>query len=317
MESITFLYGQLGVFATVFLGIFVEAAPFLMLGTLGSGLVEVFFNKDDFSRLMPRQPVLAALMGAGMGMVFPVCECGVVPMVRRLFRKGLPLSAGVAFLLAAPVVNPIVIASTLAAFGPGPVFFGRLGFSLLIASLTGLVFAAQRQPARALLPGSLPQPLDVNWLPPRGASAFAALHTRPNRLEQARRVLSIATDEFFEMSRFLIFGGVLAAGMQTFIPQSVLLSVGGGPVLSVVAMIALAILLSVCSTVDAFIALSFTGAFSTGSILAFLVFGPMVDIKSSLMFMGVFNKRTVAYIIFIPLLLSILMGVFINLNTTW
>ncbi len=317
MESITFLYGQLGVFATVFLGIFVEAAPFLMLGTLGSGLVEVFFNKDDFSRLMPRQPMLAALMGAGMGMVFPVCECGVVPMVRRLFRKGLPLSAGVAFLLAAPVVNPIVIASTLAAFGPGPVFFGRLGFSLLIASLTGLVFAAQRQPARALLPGSLPQTLDMNWSPPRGAAAFAAPQARPNRLEQARRVLRIATDEFFEMSRYLIFGGVLAALMQTFIPQSVLLSLGGGPVISVVLMIALAILLSVCSTVDAFIALSFTGAFSTGSILAFLVFGPMVDIKSSLMFMGVFNKRTVAYIILIPLLLSILMGVFINLNTMW
>ncbi|MGH2524764.1 MAG: permease, partial [Anaerolineales bacterium] len=96
-----------------------------------------------------------------------------------------------------------------------------------------------------------------------------------------------------------------------------LLTVSAGPVVSVVALIALAVLLSVCSTVDAFIALAFAGTFTTGSILAFLVFGPMVDIKSTLMFLGLFQRRTVVYLILLPLAMSILMGVFVNLNTTW
>jgi hypothetical protein len=311
--SLASLVETLTNFTTIFLGIFIEAAPFLMLGTLTSGLVEVFFNHGDFSRFVPRNPYLAALAGAGMGLVFPVCECGVVPLARRLVRKGLPLSAAVSFLLAAPVVNFIVTASTLAAFGPGPVLFGRLGFSVLIATATGMVFAFQRRPEQVLLPQSLPVMA--------GASGLAEIPLTPvNRtplVERLRRVLVIGVDEFFEMGRYLVVGGILAAGMQTLIPQSALLGVASGPVLSVFVLTALAVLLSICSTVDAFIALAFAGPFTTGSILSFLVFGPMVDIKSTLMFLGVFKRRAVAYLVLLPLLMSLLMGIFINLNTMW
>lgn len=311
------LTDQLATFTTIFLGIFVEAAPFLMLGTLASGLVEVFFSQGDFSRLVPRHPFAAAAVGSVMGLAFPVCECGVVPLARRLVRKGLPLPAAIAFLLAAPVMNPIVIASTLAAFGPGPILYGRVGLTLLIAVATGAVFAFQRRPERLLLPQSLPaiggagadagRPLELTLTPP----------ARPPLAERVRQVLTIGVDEFFEMGRYLVFGGLLASLMQTFIPQSALLGVSSGPVVSVLILIALAVLLSICSTVDAFIALAFTGTFTTGSILSFLVFGPMVDIKSTLMFLGVFKRRAVAYLILLPLLMTILAGVFINLNTTW
>jgi len=98
----------LTVFSTRFLGIFIEAAPFLLLGTAVSGLLEVFVSREDIIRVIPRHPVAAPVVGALMGFAFPVCECGVVPVTRRLFTKGLPMSAGVAFLLAAPVMNPIV-----------------------------------------------------------------------------------------------------------------------------------------------------------------------------------------------------------------
>ncbi|MBL8045970.1 MAG: permease [Anaerolineales bacterium] len=307
------LLDQLSIFSTIFLGIFIEAAPFLMLGTLASGLVEVFLNQNDFSRWVPRNPFAAALVGGLLGIVFPVCECGVVPLTRRLVRKGLPISASVAFLLSAPVFNLIVIASTLAAFGPGPVLFGRIGLSLLIAVATGAIFAFEKRPERLLLPQNLPVIA--------GASGSLEIPVQaidrtplPRKL---RRVLGIAVDEFFEMGRYLVFGGLLAALMQTFIPQSSLLGVSTGPVVSVLVLIALAVLLSICSTVDAFIALAFTGTFTTGSILAFLVFGPMVDIKSTLMFLGVFKRRAVVYIVLLPLLMSILAGIFINLNTTW
>lgn len=308
------LTDQLATFTTIFLGIFVEAAPFLMLGTLASGLVEVFFSQGDFSRLAPRNPFAAAAMGSVMGLAFPVCECGVVPLARRLVRKGLPLPAAIAFLLAAPVFNPIVIASTLAAFGPGPVLYGRVGLTLLIAVSTGVVFAFQQRPERLLLPQNLPVvggasggPLEFKLSPP----------APPPLVERLRQVLTIGVDEFFEMGRYLVFGALLAALMQAFIPQSALLGVSSGPVISVLVLIALAVLLSICSTVDAFIALAFTGTFTTGSILSFLVFGPMVDIKSTLMFLGVFKRRAVAYLILLPLLMTILAGVFINLNTTW
>jgi hypothetical protein len=114
------------------------------------------------------------------------------------------------------------------------------------------------------------------------------------------------------MGRYLIIGALLAAVMQIFIPQSALLAVGKGPVLSVLVMLTLAILLSICSTVDAFVALSFTGTFSFGAILSFLVFGPMVDIKSVLMYAQVFRRRTVVYLVILPFMFSLLFGVFVN-----
>jgi hypothetical protein len=309
----TGLFDQFTNFTTIFLGIFVEAAPFLMLGTLASGLVEVFFSQGDFSRYVPRNPYLAAAAGGLMGLVFPVCECGVVPLARRLVRKGLPLSAAVSFLLSAPVFNFIVIASTLAAFGPGPIFYGRIFLSVGIAILTGMVFAFEKRPERLLLPASLPVMAGGS----HGLEISLTPVVRESLASRLRRVLGIAVDEFFEMGKFLVFGGVLAAGMQTVVPQSLLLGLGSGPVVSVLLLIALAVLLSICSTVDAFIALAFVGTFSTGSILGFLVFGPMVDIKSALMFLGVFKRRAVAYMVLLPLLLTILASVFINLNTTW
>ena len=106
----------------------------------------------------------------------------------------------------------------------------------------------------------------------------------PTSAEKIRQVLLITVDEFFEMGRYLILGAMLAAGLQTFIAQSTLLAIGSGPVLSVLVMLTLAVLLSICSTVDAFVALSFMGTFSFGAVLSFLVFGPMVDIKSIVMY---------------------------------
>lgn len=301
-------------FVTIFLGIFIEAAPFLLLGTLASGLVEVFVNHEQIARWVPRDPVRGAVVGALLGLFFPVCECGVVPLARRLFRKGLPLSTGVAFLLAAPVFNPIVIASTIAAFGVGRVLYLRLGLTLLVAIITGLVFAAEKRPEQLLQPAAWPAISGGSGLEP---AAIAVPARKGAWRAEVGRALVIAVDEFFEMGRYLVVGGLLAALMQTAIPQAWLTAVSAGPVVSVLALIGLAVVLSICSTVDAFIALSFAGTFTTGSIIAFLVFGPMVDIKSTLMFMGVFRKRAVLYLVLLPLLMSVVLGVAINLNTPW
>ncbi len=296
------LVSRLNLFATVFLGIFIEAMPYLLIGTLVSGLVEVFLDRELMARFISKRPVPAAMTGALMGLVFPVCECGVIPLTRRLFHKGLPLSAGIAFLLAAPVMNPIVIFSTAAAFGWGNMLAWRVELSLLIAFVVGLVFSVEKDPSNVL----------------RATMALSHEHehlneeTDPSFGGKVQQALLICADEFFEMGRYLVIGAMLAAGLQTFIPQSALLAAGSGPVLSVLVMMMLAIILSICSTVDAFVALGFVGTFSFGSILSFLVFGPMVDIKSVLMYLQVFQRKSVAYIVLLPLLMSLLAGILFN-----
>lgn len=292
-------------FTAVFLGIFIEAVPFLLLGTLASGMVEVFIEREDLARWIPRQPLLAVLAGSLAGMFFPVCECGVVPFARRLMHKGVPVSVGIATLLAAPVLNPIVIASTLAAFGPGPILWGRMGLSLVIATLTGFIFSMQPD-QRALLRGFSAQP--SVGLP----ATVLAVTAKPPLVVRLRQMLVVTADEFFEMGRFLILGALLAALMQTVLRQSDLIAIGQGPVLSVLALVGLAVLLSICSTVDAFIALAFAGTFTSGAILAFLVYGPMVDIKSILMFTQVFKPRVVIYLVLLPLLMTLILTILTN-----
>jgi len=295
-------------FTTIFLGIFIEAAPFLLLGTLASGIVEVFINRDDIVNLLPKNALGGSVLGSLMGFGFPVCECGVVPLTRRMLRKGIPPHVGIAFLLASPVVNPIVIVSTMAAFGLSKILFLRIGLSIVIATLTALVFSIQSDPEKLLL-------AKVRLARPQSLGAAFIGHELPKKPLRERwlTVANIAVDEFFEMGRYLVFGALLASLMQTFVPRSFLLSFNQGPLIPVLAMIALAVLLSVCSTVDSFIALAFITSFGTGSILAFLVFGAMVDIKSTLLFLRVFERKTVAYLIALPLFMTILATVLINI----
>lgn len=300
-------------FAAVFLAIFIEAVPFLLLGTLSAAIVEVFIDREEITRWVPSSRFLGVLAGSLVGLAFPAGECGVVPLTRRLISKGMPVFMGMATLLAGPVLNPIVIAGTLAAFGPGLIFWGRLGLSLAIAVVTGLVFSLHRDPASLLRQPGVQPGLDVLSQP--GANFLPALPSvvnRPRFAEQVRRMGLVAVDEFFEMGSYLVLGAGLAAAMQTIVPQSALLNVDQGPLRSVLALTGLAGLLSTCSIVDAFTAQAFTATFPSGSILAFLVFGPMVDIKRVLMFLRLFKPRTVAYLILLVFLLTLILTVFIN-----
>lgn len=318
---------NLRIFSTRFLGIFIEAVPFLLLGSFVSGLIEVYVRREDIIRLIPKNPVLAPFVGSFLGFAFPVCECGVVPVTRRLFTKGLPMSVGVAFLLAAPVVNPIVLVSTYAAFenlAPEMVAW-RFGITILVTVSVGIVFALNARPQEVLRPVSMSPAMGGSGddLPPqlkKTPGLQLKARNRPRGVRafglQIYEALRIGSNEFFEMGRFLIIGCALAAGMQTLISQDTLTSIGEGPLLSVIVMQALAFVLSVCSTVDSFLALAFYGPFTGGSVLAFLTFGPMVDIKSTLMFAGVFKPKIVATLILLPLLMTMLVGVWVNLYTT-
>ena len=287
------------IFTTRFLSIFVEAVPFLLLGSIVSGLIEIYVKSEDILRWIPKNPVGATIGGTFLGLLFPVCECGVVPVARRLFTKGMPIPMGISFLLAAPFMNPIVFASTYIAFGFGPVLIGRFVITAIVAIVVGIVIGTFGKPEEILRAQSmntlesLPQPT-------------TALNNK------FLRVFQLAGDEFFEMGRFLVVGCFLASAMQTLVPQNSLLALGTGQISSVIFLQIVAFILSVCSTVDSFLALSFVNTFTTGSIISFLSFGPMVDIKSTLMFSGVFKRKVVIYLVLLPFVMNLLAGVMIN-----
>src|SRR4051812_11383863 len=298
-------------FSTRFLGIFIEAVSFLLLGAIISGLIAVFLRDDSLTRIMPRNRIFATIIGSMLGFIFPVCECGVVPVTRRLYRKGLPVSVGITFLLAAPVMNPIVFASTYAAFGWGPILIGRYVISWVMAVTVGLLFTLQDRPQRVIRPEAL---ATIAGASTGSISVSSSIFTGVPLLTGLVQSIKVAGEEFFEMGRYLIIGAFLATVMQTLVPQESLKSLATNPVNSVLVMAGLAFILSVCSTVDAFLALSFARTFTTGSILTFLTFGPMVDIKSTMMYLGVFKRKTVAYMVILPFLLSVLIGIWLNLN---
>jgi uncharacterized protein len=292
------------IFITSFLGILVEAIPFLLLGSLASGLVEIFFSPEDLEKVVPGRLLPGVVVGCLLGLFFPVGECGVMPLTRRLFKKGVSLPVGVAFLLAAPVVNPIAMASTLAAFGLTPVFWERIGLTLLVALVTGLVLGKLTEkftPELPLFESSQAHPPDGGAEGPGKAK------------DKLVRALTVAVDDFFEFGGYLVVGAILAALARSLIPQSILLEYRNGLMLPVLAMISLSVLLSVSSIVDPFIALGFGGLFASGSVLAFLVYGPMVDIKNIVLYQRVFPRRIVLYVVLLPLLMTLLAGVVINL----
>jgi uncharacterized membrane protein YraQ (UPF0718 family) len=307
-EALSPYTGRLQGFVTIFLGIFIEALPFLMAGVLASSAIHLFVTPERIRDLSPKNPVLAALAGSLLGMVFPVCECGSIPTTRRLMAKGAPLTTGIAFALAAPVINPIVLVSTFVAFGTWSIVAWRMGLTIIIAVIVGVLVGMAPRRDMILAPAALGlEDLDADQ--PRYT---------PDPVEQrgffgpARLVLAHANTELFEMLRYLIAGALLAAGLQTLVPQPALNALGSGPVLSVVVMIVLAAVLSICSTVDSFIALSFVNTFTPGAVMAFLVFGPMIDIKSTLLLTTTFNRRTVAIIVLLCFQLALLAGVLMN-----
>ena len=284
---------------TIFLGILIEAIPFLLLGVLVSQALALALRGDRGLSWLPRGRLGSLLSLTGLGMLFPVCECGNVPVARRLVTRGVPVAGAMVFLLSAPALNPVVALSSYAAFRDNPAMVAyRLGFTFLIALGVGLVLSFHPRPDELLRHrGRPPAPVEAPSPTPAGA---------------LRRFAAAALSEFGEMAAVLVVGGAVAALTQMLVPRGVLLGLGQGPVLSVVVMMAFAVVLSVCSTVDAFVALAYASTFSDGSLAAFLVYGPMIDIKSILLMLTVFSPKAVVLVTLLVTEAAFLVGVGLN-----
>jgi uncharacterized protein len=269
-----------GTFVLIFTSLVVEALPFVLMGALVSAIIEVYAP----SRLIARAsglPLRLQLPAAALGgFAFPVCECGSVPVARRLIAKGMHPAAGLTFMLASPILNPIVLVSTWVAYsGRGvaaEMVLGRAGLGLILALAAGWAIGGERA-------GELLRPRPEE---PAGIRSDARVESRFSAF-----TAHLATDFFF-MGRFVVLGGAIAAAMQTAIPQSLVSGVAGTPVVSALALMALAFVLSLCSEADAFVAVSFV-QFPLGSQLAFLVFGPVIDSKLALLYGATFRRRFV------------------------
>ncbi|PLT31152.1 permease [Peribacillus deserti] len=262
---------------TVFVSILIEAIPFILLAVVISGVIQIFVTEEMLAKIIPKNRFLSVLVTMLLGIFFPSCECGIVPLTKRLISKGVPVHAGVAFMLTAPVINPVVVMSTYAAFGNSWKMVGyRCGISCLVSFFTSISLSFHFKGSGLKH--------EIQSMPHTSKASFKS---------KFDDMIGHSIEEFFSVGKFVIMGALIAAAMQTFIKTSTLVEIGHGKVGAVLLMMVLAFILSVCSSADAFIASSFRSTFSTGSIVAFLVFGPIFDIKNLLMLMGTFKKKFV------------------------
>lgn len=306
----------------IFQGLLLEAIPFLLLGVAIAGLARWLVPQTAWVQRLPKNPLLAPITGALMGFALPACECGNVPVARRLLASGAPMGTAFGFLFAAPVLNPIVLASTWAAFPDQPwLLIARPLGAFVIAVLLSLLLVqlpeTQLLESALLSERRLSQPLSRIGLLQRSGGLIGdplseIAPAQPERLRPVE-VLEQSSREFLDLLALLVLGCLIAALVQTWLPRSWLLAVGGAPTGSILALMLLAVVVSVCSSVDAFLALGFAAQVTPGALLAFLLLGPVVDLKLAGLFTVLMRPRAIAITATAASLGVLLIGQWVNL----
>nr|WP_127358659.1 permease [Actinacidiphila soli] len=262
--------GAVRAWRTVFTAIVVQGVPFLLLGTLVSAAIATFVPASVFAKALPRNQALAVPVAGLAGVVLPGCECASVPVAGSLMRRGVAPAAALAFLLSAPAINPVVLVATGIAFPKSPeMVLARLVASLATSVAMGWLWVRAGREEWLRLPKG-----------PTGHTAGA------RRGEEFRQSLQ---HDFLHAGGFLVLGAAGAATFNVTVPHSVLRLFTDAPWLAVPALALLAVILAVCSEADAFVAASLTG-FSPTARLAFMVVGPMVDLKLIALQSGTFGR---------------------------
>ena len=287
---------------TLSISVLIESMPFVILGVLLSIVVQVWVPPGMIERWMPRRAWARRMALSLLGMFVPVCECGNVPFARGLMMRGFTVPETLTFLIAAPIVNPIVIITTHQAFGfDDGILIARLVGGFAVANLIGWLYS--RHP-------------DPDGLVTERFAASCELANDPDAtrgLDRGRRSLAQFVVELRAVMPALIIGSALAGAVQVLVPRSALLAIGSNPALSIVAMIALAMIVSICSNVDSFFALSFASTFTPGSIVAFLLVGPLVDVKMLALLRTTFRTKVLVGLVVIVVLFAVAVGSVVNL----
>ncbi|GBG58221.1 hypothetical protein SPFL3102_01941 [Sporomusaceae bacterium FL31] len=296
----------------IFFSIIVEALPFVLIGVLGAVILEALVTPEFVRKILPKSWLPGILITGLLGVFFPFCECGLVPIVKKLIEKGVPTHLGVVMLLTVPIVNPIVGAATNYAFFSQPdMVVLRLGGAYVIAVIIGLITLGIWQGKTILSrTGHTSHACSCGCDHGHGHHSHRAAGSgNRGRFMQA---INHGQDEFFSIMRYLAIGALLAAITQVYFPREWLNMVGTHTEGSVGIMMVAAFFLSICSGADAFVANTFANTFTNGAIVAFLVYGPMIDLKNFLMLRAVFKSSFVLYLLVLVSLLAFGYGVLIN-----
>jgi uncharacterized membrane protein YraQ (UPF0718 family) len=303
-------------FILTFTSILYEALPFIILGAVIAGILEEMLPQRFITRFLPRSRTLAIIIGALLGLIFPMCECGIIPVMRRLIRKGLPLSCCVAYLLAGPIINVVVLLSTFVAFSgmeraiePGGGLSYQMGGWWMMGLRAGLGFLVsvgtahivewqhRKYGSKLLMPLAIPSTL------PLVEDADEPEQKRP-AWRRLSNISETALHDFIDITVFLILGALLAALTRQVVTQDLIADLSRNhAVLSIGLMMLLAVLLCLCSEADAFVAASFI-TLRPAAKLAFLVLGPMLDLKLYMMYTRVFRPRLI-YTIFLAVIVQV------------
>lgn len=282
----------------IFISIIIEALPFVLLGTILSGIIEVFITPDIVNKFLPKNKFLRVLFGTFVGFVFPSCECGIIPIINRFLEKKVPSYTAVPFLATAPIINPIVLFATYSAFG-NFIRFLILRFvgATIVAIALGVMLAFL---------------VDDNILKEDAKPTHFHDYSDKKWYQKIFLALAHAIDEFFDTGRYLVFGTLIASAMQIYLPTRVLTTIGHSPITAILVMMLLAFILSLCSEADAFIGASLLSTFGIAPVMAFLLIGPMIDIKNLMMMVNSFKTRFIVQFISVSSLIIIIYCLFVG-----
>lgn len=282
----------------IFISIIIEALPFVLLGTILSGIIEVFITPDIVNKFLPKNKFLRVLFGTFVGFVFPSCECGIIPIINRFLEKKVPSYTAVPFLATAPIINPIVLFATYSAFG-NSIRFLILRFvgATIVAIALGVMLAFL---------------VDDNILKEDAKPTHFHDYSDKKWYQKIFLALAHAIDEFFDTGRYLVFGTLIASAMQIYLPTRVLTTIGHSPITAILVMMLLAVILSLCSEADAFIGASLLSTFGIAPVMAFLLIGPMIDIKNLMMMVNSFKTRFIVQFISVSSLIIIIYCLFVG-----
>ena len=297
----------LGDFFFAFLSILFEGAPYILLGTIISGFIDAYLPSNVMDRILPRNRYGAIALSGLLGIVFPVCECAIVPVIRRLVKKGLPVSCAITYMLAAPIVNPIVALSTFSAFaGNDPMFMmlSRIGIAYLVTVFVG--FVVHQFSAGSILREFLLSKPDHHEVGKEHQHAEQDHEVESSTGGPDRLVLALRTAarDFIDVGMYFTIGVMITAIYRTQFDQGLIDRFGSSDGMGVPVMMGLAFILSLCSTSDAFIAANMT-SFSSAAKLAFLTYGPMMDVKLVFMYGAIFKPK---FVIALAVGLFVLLG---------
>ena len=289
----------------IFISIFFESLPFLLLGSFISAVIENYVSNETISKMIPKNKILGSIVGVFLGFFIPACDCAVIPVSKRLLKKKVPINVAISFMLSSPIINPVVLLSTYYAFyrtNPN-IFFLRIILGIVISLVIGVIMGVIFKDKDVVLPGVSDE-------------CSECCHDEDHHHDEKgfSAILRHTAYDLFDVVKYLMFGALIASLVQVLIPRSILTLFNNNQILSIVVLMLFAYLISLCSTSDSFVGKSLLVNFSEGSIIAYLLLGPMIDIKNTMVLLGNYQKKfviTLITLIFIVIFMATLLEVMV------